>query len=323
LNGKMKVLKGLLPEHFQHPLDLAAIRNLKRVRGMDLFTRKFMELGFEKIMLIQNIGSCLRVSETQVSSIYEVYKEACDAMDISDYPDLFIENNPYPNAYTYGYTNPFVVVTTGLIKDFSLPELKFILGHELGHVKCGHTLYNTMAENITMIISFISDMTLGIGQLVTTGIQLALLEWSRKAEYSADRAGLLAVQNVEAARSALSKLLAPSKEIWREINMAEINKQAEEFEKLSEDDLNKIYKFFSTLRLTHPWTILRTKEINKWVNDGTYEAVLSMDPDALMKVATRTNLLASNKAVCPDCGGELTWIEQYQRWYCYNCKKYP
>ncbi|MEM2424864.1 MAG: PRC-barrel domain-containing protein [Candidatus Bathyarchaeia archaeon] len=26
--------------------------------------------------------------------------------------------------------------------------------------------------------------------------------------------------------------------------------------------------------------------------------------------------------ICPTCGGPLTWIPQYQRWYCYKCKKY-
>ncbi len=29
------------------------------------------------------------------------------------------------------------------------------------------------------------------------------------------------------------------------------------------------------------------------------------------------------KATCPTCGKHLTWIEQYQRWYCYSCGKYP
>jgi sporulation protein YlmC with PRC-barrel domain len=26
--------------------------------------------------------------------------------------------------------------------------------------------------------------------------------------------------------------------------------------------------------------------------------------------------------LCPTCGKPLTWIPQYQRWYCYNDKKY-
>jgi hypothetical protein len=105
--------------------------------------------------------------------------------------------------------------------------------------------------------------------------------------------------------------------------MEDINKQAEEFEELSNDDLNKIYKFLSTIQQTHPWTILRTKEINEWVQDGTYEIVLSMDPEKLEEVVKKTEQLASNKVLCPDCGGELSWIEEYQRWYCYGCEKYP
>jgi sporulation protein YlmC with PRC-barrel domain len=30
----------------------------------------------------------------------------------------------------------------------------------------------------------------------------------------------------------------------------------------------------------------------------------------------------STQPVCPTCGRPLTWIPQYQRWYCYNDKKY-
>jgi Zn-dependent protease with chaperone function len=317
-----KRLIGLQPTFFQHPLDKAATENLAKVKGLDLFTKKFMELGLEKIFLIQNVGSCLRVSETQVPSIYKKFIEACEALEVQP-PHLFIQNDPFPNAYTYGYTNPFVVVTTGLLKDFDDDELMFILGHELGHIKCGHTLYNTMAQNLTYIIGLISDMTLGIGGLVTQGIQLALLEWSRKAEFSADRAGLLAVQDRGAASRALSKLMAPDKDLWKEINHDDIMAQAREFEALEEDGLNKVYKFLTTLSLTHPWTIIRTKEINEWIDDGDYEKVLSMDPKAIQEVMAKTEQKASPKAICPSCGPELTWIEQYQRWYCYGCQRYP
>ena len=27
--------------------------------------------------------------------------------------------------------------------------------------------------------------------------------------------------------------------------------------------------------------------------------------------------------LCPTCGQPLAFIQQYARWYCYNCKKYP
>jgi sporulation protein YlmC with PRC-barrel domain len=30
----------------------------------------------------------------------------------------------------------------------------------------------------------------------------------------------------------------------------------------------------------------------------------------------------TQQPVCPTCGGPLTYIQQYQRWYCYKDKKY-
>jgi sporulation protein YlmC with PRC-barrel domain len=31
---------------------------------------------------------------------------------------------------------------------------------------------------------------------------------------------------------------------------------------------------------------------------------------------------ATTQPLCPTCGKPLTWIPQYQRWYCYHDKKY-
>lgn len=30
----------------------------------------------------------------------------------------------------------------------------------------------------------------------------------------------------------------------------------------------------------------------------------------------------SSQQTCQTCGGPLSYIQQYQRWYCYKCKKY-
>jgi ribosomal protein S27AE len=92
---------------------------------------------------------------------------------------------------------------------------------------------------------------------------------------------------------------------------------------LEKDSLNKIYKFLTTISLTHPWTVIRNKEINEWIDEGDYDKVFSMEPSALHEVVAKTERLSSDKALCPDCGHELVWIEQYQRWYCYGCNKYP
>jgi sporulation protein YlmC with PRC-barrel domain len=37
---------------------------------------------------------------------------------------------------------------------------------------------------------------------------------------------------------------------------------------------------------------------------------------------TSAQQATSGQPTCKTCGGALTYIPQYQRWYCYSCKKY-
>ncbi|MFH1180270.1 MAG: hypothetical protein V1710_07915 [Candidatus Bathyarchaeota archaeon] len=49
------------------------------------------------------------------------------------------------------------------------------------------------------------------------------------------------------------------------------------------------------------------------------------NPDGSIKkitFSTHSGGVSSGAPVCPKCGKQATWIEQYQRWYCYDCKEY-
>ena len=116
------------------------------------------------------------------------------------------------------------------------------------------------------------------------------------------------VQDRNAASRALSKLMVPDKGLWKENNHEDIMKQAKEFEELEKDSLNKIYKLLTNISLTHPWTIIRAKEINKRIDEGDYDKVFNMDPSVLQEVVAKTERLSPNKKLCPDCGHELGWI---------------
>jgi Zn-dependent protease with chaperone function len=95
------------------------------------------------------------------------------------------------NAFTAGVERPIVVVTSGAVDLLTHEELAFLIGHELGHIKSGHVLYHQMADILPLLGSIVASATLGMGGLVSTGIQLALLNWYRMSEFPADRAGLL------------------------------------------------------------------------------------------------------------------------------------
>ena len=103
-----------------------------------------------------------------------------------------------PNAYTFGLTSPRVVVLrSALLGIMDREELSFVLGHELGHVRLGHTRLNSLVGGMAGIPSpFVASALLSV----------AFLWWNRACEYSADRAGLLVCGKVSKAISALVKL---------------------------------------------------------------------------------------------------------------------
>jgi Zn-dependent protease with chaperone function len=102
------------------------------------------------------------------------------------------------NAYTFGLSSPKVVVlNSSLLQVMSASEIKFIVGHELGHVRLGHTWLNSLVGGMSGIPS-------PYGAAIV--LRLAFLGWNRACEYSADRAGLLACGALNTAISALVKI---------------------------------------------------------------------------------------------------------------------
>ena len=103
-----------------------------------------------------------------------------------------------PNAYTFGLVSPkIVVLQSALLEIMDKDELCFVLGHELGHVRLGHTRLNSLIGGMAGIPSpFVASALLSV----------VFLWWNRACEYSADRAGLLVCGKVSKAISALAKL---------------------------------------------------------------------------------------------------------------------
>ena len=309
---------GINSQDFQHPADIQALETLKKAKGIDWLTKKVMELGLEKIIKMQLTADYLKVSDKQCASLFGKFQDCCKVIDIVSIPELFVEPNPFPNAYTTGFTNPVVVVSSGLLEIVNDDELNFILGHELTHIKCGHVLYMTMADYLAMILQVIGDMTLGIGRILGKGLELSFLLWSRKAEYSCDRGGLLVCQKGESAIKGLMKLAAPIDKLWPEISVESILTQADEFEELSEDRFSKLYKLFYGVQRTHPWLVLRTKEIKVWENSKIYKNLLERGvtlKEYSLKSKSAEQITTSNERKPVDKGQPASPESSY----CSNC----
>lgn len=58
------------------------------------------------------------------------------------------------------------------------------------------------------------------------------------------------------------------------------------------------------------------------VKNVAWEEVQAVSDFIILKPVQTVIQPQSIAPLCPTCGKPLTWIPQYQRWYCYNDKKY-
>jgi len=268
-----RTLTGIESSDFIHPWDEEAMNVLRSVPGFDHMVKQLMQHGFEKILSLQLTGMAVKAGPRQFAPLYERFSRDCEILDMP-VPDLYVLNDPYPNAWTYGETQPLVGITSGLINLMDDDEVDFVIGHELGHIKCKHVLYRVVAENMKKILEIVGELTMNIGQVVGMGLSIPLYDWYRKAELSGDRAGLLVVQDEHIALRTMMKMAAGSREMAAEMNLNSFMVQAREYEE-ADEELETFYKFLITAWRTHPMTVMRAKHMDEWIRTGGYRDTLS------------------------------------------------
>jgi hypothetical protein len=119
---------------------------------------------------------------------------------------------------------------------------------------------------------FLASMGFPVLGIAARAVLVALLEWQRKAEFSCDRAGLLAVQDPNVVMSGLMKLAGGS-ETKYEMDLDAFIQQAEEYRE-SGDVADQVFKVLNLLGATHPFPVLRVSELRTWVESGSYDRIL-------------------------------------------------
>lgn len=264
-------LIGLRADEFRHPLDFEATNSLKQLPGLDLIVRQLLGTLGEQFFYLENIASSVLVNEQQLPELHQSLLEACQILDL-EVPQLYIRQNPIPNAYTFAMRGkqPFIVLHTSLISMLTPAEIQAVMAHELGHLKCEHGVYLTLANLILLAAGQLPNL----GGLIAQGLQSQILQWLRCAEFSCDRAALLATQDPRIVSSVLMKLAGGSPNLAWELNLDAFLAQAKTYDIISESDLGRIFKEAQSAQLTHPLPVLRAREIQRWASSKEYESVL-------------------------------------------------
>lgn len=263
---------GISSRAYEHPADRSALVGMRSLTGFDTVLRRLSGLFRERSLRLMFLGSAVRVGDRQFRNIHDMVRDTAYILDLDEVPELYVISDPRPNAMTLGAEKPFIVLTSGLIDLLDDAELRFCVAHEVGHVLSGHAVYRTMLYHLVRLAARVAWIPLGY--IGIRAIVTALEEWERKSELSADRAGLLGVQDLQAARRCLMKTAGGSR--LAEMDVESFAEQAREYDAAG-DVRDGLAKLLSLQGTTHPLAVVRLAELMHWAESGEYDAILGGD----------------------------------------------
>ncbi len=262
-----RTLTGISSRAWEHPADRAALAALRKLPAFDQVLRTLFGIFGEKPVRLAFQANAVEVGPNQFPRLWDLYTEICATLDAPETYPLFVSQNPVVNAGAYGMKKPFIILNSGTLELLDDRQISYVMGHEVGHVMSDHVLYRTM----TTLLIALAGLGFPIVGLAARAILFALLEWSRKAELSADRAGLLSVQDPDIAMGAMLKMAGGGRD--DEMSLPEFVRQAEAYRE-SGDMADQIFKVLNLLGQSHPFWVLRLSELRGWLESGDYDRIL-------------------------------------------------
>ena len=270
VSAKDRILafRGLQSNMFAHPVDMKVTSQLEKLPIIENIARSVFNT-LEQALVVENLGSSILVGQAQMPQLYNTLAKAAKILDM-EAPDLYIKQNPLPNAYTLAYKGkkPFIVMHTGLLDLLNEDEIMAVLGHELGHLKCEHGIW------VTLLTALVQVADSFVGSLVP--LKTLLLYWQRSAELSVDRASQLLAKDYKVVASVLMKLCGGSNknEFSKDLNVEAFLAQAAQLEKEKQSMAGSMYILANEQLSTHPIPLLRATELMRWHRSAQYSGLI-------------------------------------------------
>ena len=267
----------------QHPLDRMYLKKIEGIPLMPKIMGWVVDAQREELEALFS-GDGVLVTEVSCPEADSAFREACEALDLdrSNFR-LFVMSDPSVNAFTTGSDIPTVVATSGLVNACSREELKVVLGHELGHYICGHVRCHALARYLQAGAAFTPAW------IAAAAIGPVLMSWSRYSEISADRAGLLAGKDFEAACGVFLKLggFPYLKGIPKKPSLALMEQHVDYTKQTGNFSiLRRLWREVNfALGASHPRVIERFAALDEWCDLGCFDELADASPDDRLRIA--------------------------------------
>ena len=266
-------------ELYMHELDRKAFAALNQFPKFVKLQEAYIANVDEKAAKIEFLSTAIRLSDNQMPEIYNLLPPICEKLGIVT-PDLYMiksENKDDLNAFTGGITEPFICVTSELVKQCPPEMVSSVIAHECGHIACKHVVYHSLARNFANGIAA-SPLTKipGIKRYISRTLITALRFWDRCSELSADRAAVLCDGSSDKTVEMLLKIRGFDENINRE----EFIKQALDLKEFVNDSKsNKMMEQMLVQWNSHPLLATRAYEVYDWENSNQYKGIIFINDE--------------------------------------------
>lgn len=270
MEAKLKVITNLDMHSFQHEEDISTIKMLDAIPGFKTFMLKVVCPLQEKCINIEYHGNGFRVTKDSLPELDGLLEETCRILGNSPKPEMSLMWHYDIAATSEGAQAPHITALSGVVDLLEKEEIQFLLGHEVGHQMCGHKPYHMFLECMYMPIM----NTIPGGKEWIALVRTKLLQWYRISDFTADRAGLLACQDINTALRVLMKMAGVPIKYYPSMKVEAFIKQAQQFDLMFNGVTDNIVRFISLNAESHPWLVIRASELYKWYKSGKYEEIL-------------------------------------------------
>ena len=186
---------------YGHPIDSGIVKMLDTPMINGVF-RELVNLNADTAMG-QMLASSIPVTCESFPKLNAIVDRCVDKLKIKR-PYVVVSNQvPGINAMTFGSDEePYIAISSLLNRLMDEEEMCFVVGHECGHIAMGHVIYHTAASAFGIFSQYIPF----VGSAVYNTISFPLNAWSRRSEITADRAGLICCESLDAAEKTLIHL---------------------------------------------------------------------------------------------------------------------
>lgn len=262
---KKSGVAGERGEGYAYEGDLKVLRKMRTIKAVEVAVSQTVKLS-KRVLTGQLLGTAVRVSSRQFPRIHRIVEGCARELGIPTPNVYVVPNIAQINAMTYGTEDEaFIIVHAATVDMLDDAELRFVIGHECGHIQNNHVVYLTTLR----VLQALLQASLGLLGPVVLPATMALSAWSRSAEVTCDRAGLLCCGDPDAATRAFAKLAVGSLKLFDELDVGVYLEQLGEMR----EGIGRV----AELQASHPFITRRIEALRLFSESALYRRSVGLD----------------------------------------------